>query len=85
MLEVYATAGKFAGQWVVVNSTQEAINEFGMDIDRGTFRPYQPQTVEFVTVGCDVVQVMDDGSEKLVATAPNQDEAEKLAYNLNHK
>lgn len=83
MYEVKAVSGQYAGQWVVVESIAAGIAEFGPDIDRSTFRPYQAQSVEFVAVGCDVIQVMEDGSEQHVTTAPSQEAAESLAKRFN--
>jgi hypothetical protein len=83
MYEVKATSGQYAGQWVVAESIEKAIDEFGQDIDRSTFRLVKPKIVEFVPVGCDVVQVMDDGGEVYVTTAADQESAETLAGRFN--
>ncbi len=83
MYEVKAVSGQYAGQWLVVESVAAGIAEFGPDIDRSTFRPYQAQIVEFVAVGCDVIQVMEDGGEQHVTTAPSPEAAEGLAKRFN--
>ena len=83
MYEVKAVSGQYAGQWLVVESIAAGIAEFGPDLDRSTFRPYQAKSVEFVAIGCAVVQVMDDGSEQHVTTAPSQAAAESLAKRFN--
>lgn len=63
-----------------------AIREFGAEsVDAENARLYEPQIVEYVAVGREIVACCDDGTEQAIATAEDARHAEEKAAAFNLK